>query len=77
MIYQKIQEIDEDIALVELMEIVCEDIENNKYKEENDVFKTTNKKRQLLKNKIYTNYNKIIHNGEFQKSLKNSERNDR
>ena len=72
MIYQKIQEIDEDIAYVELMEIICQDIENNKYKEENDVFKTTNKKRQLLKNKIYTNYNKIIHNGEFQKSLKNS-----
>ena len=70
MIYQKIQEIDEDIAYVELMEIICQDIENNKYKEENDVFKTTNKKRQLLKNKIYTNYNKIIHNGEFQKSLK-------
>ena len=53
------------------------DIENNKYKGGNDVFKTTNKKRQLLKNKIYTNYNKIIHNGEFQKSLKNIERNDR
>ena len=41
MIYQKIQEIDEDIALVELMESVCEDIENNTYKQENDVFKTT------------------------------------
>ena len=67
MIYQKIQEIDEDIAYER-----CQDIENNKYKGENDVFKTTNKKRQLLKNKIYTNYNKIIHNGEFQKSLKNS-----
>ena len=35
------QEIDEVIALVELMEIICQDIENNKYKEENDIFKTT------------------------------------
>ena len=41
MIYQKIQEIDEDIALVELMEIIRQDVENIKYKEENDVFKTT------------------------------------
>ena len=39
--------------------------------------KTTNKERKLLKNIIYNNYNKIMHNGEFQKSLKNSERNDR
>ena len=38
---KKIQEIDEDIALVELMEIICQDIENKKYKEGNDVFKTT------------------------------------
>lgn len=38
---KKIQEIDEDIALVELMEIICHDIENKKYKEGNDVFKTT------------------------------------
>ena len=44
------------------MEIKCQDIENNKYKEENDVFKTTKKdniaeitKRILLKNKIYNN----------------------
>ena len=59
------------------MEIICQDIENSKYKEENDVFKTKNKKRKLLKNKIYTNYDKIIHNGEFQSSLKNSERNER
>ena len=76
MIYQKIQEIDEDIALVELMEIIRQDVENIKYKEENDVFKTTKMnniaeiKKKLLKNKIYNNYNKIIHNGEFQTSLK-------
>ena len=76
MIYQKIQEIDKDIALVELMEIIRQDVENIKYKEENDVFKTTKMnniaeiKKKLLKNKIYNNYNKIIHNGEFQTSLK-------
>ena len=77
MIYQKIQEIDEDIALVELMEIIRQDVGKIKYKEENDVFKTTKmnniaeiKKKLLLKNKIYNNYNKIIHNGEFQTSLK-------
>ena len=37
--YELKASIDEDIALVELMESVCQDIENNKYKEENDVFK--------------------------------------
>ena len=37
--YELKASIDEDIALVELMERVCQDIENNKYKEENDVFK--------------------------------------
>ena len=61
------------------MEIVCEDIESNKYKQENDVFKTTKmgnvpeiKKRILLNKKIYNNYNKIIHNGEFQTSVLNN-----
>lgn len=70
---KKIQEIDEDIALVELMEIICHDIENKKYKEGNDVFKTTKTDNiaEIKKEYFYKiKYIIIIHNGEFQTSLK-------
>ena len=41
MFHKKVKELDKDITMLQLLEVVCQDIENNAQKEEYNVLKTT------------------------------------